>query len=345
MQIKTQSGRMFLIKTIWASIQLQTSTGGFLMHHVRNIALASTALGVIAIAAAVGCGKKTADTNTDLVPIEGSINYTGSSLNLAGVPASTFKVDVTGCESGYSVTNQTTSPIYLYKHDLGCVATLKEFVFGGTTYTGTLTGAAGTSADFSDGGSKSLRVSIASQLSSPIVTADKIAFNFFEIKAGANSLPPGSSYSEGHNIDVSGVEAPNFEIKDVDLTSQATGGIPTYAIRFECQSNVTGSNECPAASGSLQPISAMDIKVVEDIYSGAPTSAQAEALFATAGSTATPIAVGAGTPPIAKGGMSTSAVGPGPMYQKRNLIVFVRYTVSGASAFRYFNMDIGEPGL
>jgi hypothetical protein len=314
------------------------------MHKARNIILATTALGVVAIAAAVGCGKKNPESNVELIPIESIMNYTGSSLNLAGIPASSFKIDVTGCESGYSVANQTTTPIYLYKHDLSCVASLKEFVFGGTTYTGTLTGAAGTSADFTDGGSKSLRVTIASQLSSPLVTADKIAFNFFEIKPGGNSLPPGSSYSEGHSIDVSGIEAPNFEIKDVDLTGQAAGGIPTYAIRFECQSNVTGANECPTASKKLQAISGMDIKVVEDTYGGAPTTAQAETVFATAGSTATPIAVGAGTPPIAKGGMSTSAVGPGPMYLKRNLIVFVRYTVSGASAFRYFNMDIGEPG-
>jgi hypothetical protein len=313
------------------------------MHKARNIVLAGTALGVLAVAIAVGCGKTNEGGSAELVPIYGSLNYTGKALNLAGEAATSFKVDVTGCESGYSVTNQTTSPIYLYKHDLSCAATLKEFVFGGTTYTGVLTGAAGTSATFTDSGSKTLRVTIASQLSSPIVTADKIAFNFLENKAGSNSLPPGSSYSEGHNIDVSGLEAPNFEIKDVDLISQAAGGIPTYAIRFECQSNVTAANECPAASGSLQAISAMDIKVVEDAFGGSPTSAQAETVFSTVGSTATAIAVRTGTPPIAKGGMSTSAVGPGPMYQKRNLIVFVRYTVSGASAYRYFNMDIGEP--
>ncbi len=310
----------------------------------RKAMLSIFGIGAGLTAVAIGCGKKPA-SNAELIAISAGIEYVGkdSNFNLAGTPVSSYKMDVTGCESGYSALNQNASPIYLYKFDLSCVATLKEFVFGGITYTGTLSGPMGSTAVFSDGGTNSFKVSVVDQLSSPLVSSDKITFNFFEIKQGGDSLPPGSSYSEGYSVEVAGVEAPNMEIKTVNLNSQAAGGIPTYGVNFECQSNVTAANECPSASGALHAVSAMDVKVVEDTYSGAPTYAQAETLFATAGATPTPIAVGRRTPSIPKGGMSVAAVGPGPLYLKRNLIVFVRYTVAGASSYRYFNLDIGAP--
>lgn len=303
----------------------------------RSLYVGSLAILTVALS---GCGQK--KSNSSLFGIEVGVNAQGEAVSLVGTQANSFKIDVTGCESGYSALNLATNPIYLYSFDTNCIATLKEFTVGSVTYTGTLTGPVGTKSRFTGGG-KSLSVAVSSQLSSPLISSDKISFNFSEINKGNDNLPAGSSYSEGHGVEISGVEAPNMQIFSANTVSMAKG-VASFKIQFECQSPVTSAKQCASLSGVLQDMTKMDAVLVEDTFTNVLTLEQAEALFVTGSTFTTALNVNEGTPPVPNGGISAVLVGPGKLYEKRNLMVVVRYQTLGAASYQYFNLDIGEPG-
>lgn len=295
-------------------------------------------------------GKKKGNSDAqayEMVEIPLGLSYEPRQSFMAGSTVTDWTIAVTGCKSGYStsVVSTTAAPktaVGLYKFDQSCVAGLEKFTYGTKVFTkqggGTLSGAAGTTATF-ESGATSITVSISTQLDSPLSASSKAAFSFFEITQGGPSLPPGSKYSQGQGLSISGVESPNFEINDVELTAIADPeGTATFSLKFECNTAIAGG-ACNSASGDIQPMASMDAKIVDDTFGGAPTLANAETVFSTAGVTPTVDAT-IGT----KGGMKADLVGPtGKMYEHRNTIVFIRYTVAGGASYRYFNMDIGEP--
>jgi len=280
-----------------------------------------------------GCGKE--ESKLESLPIRVSVKESPVSALLDSESAAvSFKIDVSGCDSGYAGNGLSTSPIFLVKFDLNCVATLKEFSFGGVTYVGTLSGSAGTKAVFSGAG-RQLSVTVASQLGSPLTDSDSIGFNFSQIDAGQNKNPDSPTYSSGHSVGISGVDSPNMEIDSIRLSALATGGMPSWEIRFDCKTNVVNANACPSVGNDPQEISKMDVKVIEDTYSGSLNLSQADALFETAGGSAVFVPIGT----LPHGGMSGNYSGPGPVYLKRNLLVIIRYRSGGMSAYRYFNVD------
>ena len=314
----------------------------------NKFTLAATA-GIAATLFVSACGKSGSDSKApeyEVVEIPLGVTYDTSQSFMAEASVTDWTIAVSGCKSGYttSVTSTSAAPktaVGLYKFDQSCVAGLEKFTYGTSVFTkqggGTLSGVAGTSATF-ESGTKILKVSISTQLDSPLSASSKAAFNFFEISKGTDSLPPGTKYSQGQSLSISGVEAPNFEINDVELTAiAATDGAPTFSIKLECN-NAIASGACSSASGDPQPMASMDVKIVDDTFGGTPAFADAETLFATAGTTPTTDGT-IGT----KGGMSAVLLGAGPLYSHRNTIVFIRYAVTGGASYRYFNMDIGEP--
>jgi len=295
------------------------------------------------------CGKNGSDSNAsgyEVIEIPLGVDYDATQSFMAGAAITDWTIAVSGCKSGYttSVTSTSAAPktaVGLYKFDQSCVAGLEKFTYGTSVFTkqggGTLSGVAGTSATF-ESGTKVLKVSISTQLDSPLSASSKAAFSFFEITKGTDSLPPGTKYSQGQGLSISGVEAPNFEISDIELTAiAAADGAPTFNVKLECN-NAIASGACSSASGDAQPMASMDVKIVDDTFGGAPTFADAETLFTTAGITPT-VDGTIGT----NGGMSAILLGSGPLYSHRNTIVFIRYAVTGGASYRYFNMDIGEP--
>ncbi|MEY4064280.1 MAG: hypothetical protein RIR26_488 [Pseudomonadota bacterium] len=289
------------------------------------------------LGASSGCGKDEVKNQLKFEQaVEVSVKQnTPSSLSLdSDAVAAGFKIDVTGCESGFTGTNLNTSPIYLVKFDLNCLATLKEFSFGGVTYTGSLSGAAGTKAIFS-GGTKQLSVSIESQLGSPLSDSDRISYKFNEITEGGSQNPTKITYSSGHSIAIAGSDSPNMEISSINISSLAAGGVPSWLIKFDCNSNVVNGNACPSAGGEAQKISDMDVKVIEDTTNGTLTLAQADSLFESAGGSAVFVPMG----DLPHGGMSGTFTGPGPVYLKRNLLIVVRYRSNSSASYRYFNVD------
>lgn len=316
----------------------------------RSVVTSAVILATLPLA----CGKKSAPAELIQIPVGlnasakalknlNAFNFT-ESLNLAaGTQIADWTINVTGCKSGYTTTVESTASepkanVALYNFDEGCMAGLIKFTFNGLEYTkdqgGALNGPAGDSAVFVNGSSK-ITIKVTTQLDSPLSASSKAAFNFFESAAGPDK--PLDNYSAGHNLTLTGVEAPNFNIFDATLTAMP-GGVPTFAFRFECL-NIVAANACPTPGGDAQPMADMDVKIIDDTFGGTPTYADAESAFATPG-TSTTADGSIGT----RGGMTASVVGIGPMYSHRNLIVFIRYTLTSAgSSYRYFNVDIGEP--
>jgi hypothetical protein len=307
------------------------------MNRLQRFSIPAAAA-LTAIIFATACGKKSSAPEIIEVPL----GLSAPSLSLAGASFADWTITITGCKSGYStsVTSTAAAPktaVGLYKFDQGCVAGLEKFKIDGDEYTkqggGVLNAAAGTEATFISG-TKTKSIKVASQLDSPLTASSKAQFSFYEITNGADK--PLQDYSQGHNLGIVGVEAPYFEINAANMTGM-TDGVPTFNIKFECQ-NAISTTKCPTPNADAQAMADMTVKVVDDTFSGTPTYANAEGAFATAGVTTTVDAT-VGT----KGGMTASAVGIGPMYQHRNLIVFIRYSTAGGASYRYFNVDIGEP--
>jgi hypothetical protein len=301
-----------------------------------NFATTSAAI----FAGILGGGCSGEESQPELISIPVMVSYTGSgSLNLAGTPATSYKVDITGCASGYSASNITAASINVYKLDNNCAVRLTEFVYATKTWVPTAgPGLTTGTADFKDNAdaSKTIKVSVKTNLSDPVVTADVVEFNFFEIKKGTTKTP---NYSEAHGLSVTGIEAPNFEISSIDLASIGETGIPTYDILFECQVNIGGGNTtCPTATADGQLMANMKVQIVENATAGTLTYAQAEAAF-TAG-TAPTVDATIGT----KGGMKNLALtGPGPLHTRRNLFVIIRYVPGGVGtigSYTYFQVDI-----
>jgi hypothetical protein len=303
--------------------------------------LKSTLTATIALSAFLGTGCSSNESQPELVEIPLMVNYTGSgNLNLVGTPATSYKVDITGCASGYSGSNITAASINVYKLDNNCAVRLTEFVYATKTWIPTAgLGLTSGTADFKDNAdaSKTIKVSVKTNLSDPVNTADVVEFNFFEIKKSATVGTP--NYSEAHNLSVTGIEAPNFEISTMTLASIGETGTPTYDIKFECQVNIGGGNTtCPTSTGDGQLMANMQVQVVENATANTLTYAQAEAAFTSGTAITVDATIGA------KGGMKTMGItGPGPLHTRRTLFVIIRYIPGGVGtpgSYTYFQIDI-----
>ncbi len=273
-----------------------------------------------------------------------------SSLNLASNAAQDFVVVITSCASGHTaiVTSTTTTPVNsvpLYQTDTDCVAELESLKVAGAIYTkdggGRLTTGA---AIFKSAGAQDIYVSVSQNLLSPLTAGAKARFNYVQSAPGADYLANNVSVSAG--LEVGGVDAPYLKIptSGVTLKSITTGtGIPTFEFLMECRApTATGNTICPSATGTAQLMTGMKVKLVQDTFSNVLSYADAQTIMASG---ATTVAVGDLSTTPANGGFKLSLTGPGRLTSFKNLILVTEYkdTVSGASSYRYFNVDIGSP--
>ena len=201
----------------------------------------------------------------------------GSGLYLAS--AESFKLQVTGCASGYA-TSQLTDPVSVnvYKFDRNCVAQLSEVTVGGIVYTppASPNWAAGQVNEFSATGGEKLNITVQSNLNNPVSGTETIQFAYAEIESSAGDNLGSSDVSDGHAISVGGEEAPAFLMRKVELVGITVGGEGQYQITMECEENLVSgaSDTCKS-----QDLSGMKFKLIEDTYSGSLTLAEAASLF------------------------------------------------------------------
>lgn len=274
-----------------------------------------------------------------------------SALSLASNDLYDFVVEITACSSGFTYTVSSTTAskvgtVNLYKGDTACLAGLSSFSWGGVAYTksggGTLT--TGSAIFQNAGNTKQMQATVYIALDTDAIdAASKAHFVIGEIIKGSDYEVPVASYSEPTDILGTLLEAPNLTIVGATLVSVTTiTGVPTCTIAFKCEGAVVG-NTCASAEGVAQDMTQMSVSLVWDnpaTYNGSLTYTQAETIVTTA---KTNIIVGMlGGVTGGSGATVTGVNGEGPLDDKRNMLVVVRYfdTTTSGYSYRYFNMDL-----
>ena len=273
-----------------------------------------------------------------------------SALNLVSNAAQDFVVVITSCASGHTATVTSTSAtpvssVPLYQTDTDCVAELESLTVAGSIYTkdggGRLTTGA---ALFKSAGAQDIYVSVSQNLPSPLTSGAVARFNYVQSATGADYLANNVSVSAG--LEVGGVDAPFLKIPTSGVTLKAISngtGIPSFEFLMECRvPTTTGNTICPSATGTAQLMTGMKVKLVQDTFSNVLSYADAQTIMASGSSTV--IAGDLSTTPT-NGGFKLTLSGPGRLTSFKNLILVTEYkdTASGASSYRYFNLDIGNP--
>ncbi len=241
--------------------------------------------------------------------------------------AATFQVSMEGCASGLTATASELSPsLTAYKNDQGCLAKLKSFSVGGVAYsigTDFTTWLAGDTAVFTASGSRTLKVKVVSQLSSPTVAGDTVSYSFSEVKTGSSGSING--VSEGKTLAISGDIVPNFSISDITYNGMTSNGAALLNFSLTCNSTMS--------AGACDGLALTDLsyKLVKDTYSGVLTDSDLAAIFSTAGSTVTVPAEA-----ITNGFTSKELTGPNQMHLNPNLI----FVIKNGSSYEYFQVTL-----
>lgn len=255
-------------------------------------------------------------TAADLHLQEEDLQLAGS--NSGGLPVDSFVINVSGCATGESG-NTSASILNVYIKDTNCVAKLTSFVLRGQTYAPTGAGAvaftswtAGSTAVFQGASATDLiNVKVVSQLSSPVAVSDFVSYNLTVNKVGTNNAS--IVVGESQSLYVAGQDAPNFIINSGDATfvNINSSGYGQFTFKLTCASGnmIVGSQTgkttfCPTVtSGTYASGAGVDVyaasnsdssslfsyKLIVDPQNnsstGTLTMAQAQAAFASAGST------------------------------------------------------------
>lgn len=247
---------------------------------------------------------------------ENDLQLAGS--NSGGLPVSSFVINVSGCATG-ETGNTSASILNVFIKDTNCIAKLTSFVLRGQTYAPSGAGAVpftswtvGSTAIFQGASATDLiNVRVVSQLSSPVAISDYVSYNITVNKVGTNnsSLVVGESQS----LYVAGQDAPNFIINSGDATfvNINSSGYGQFTFKLTCASGnmIVGSQTgkttfCPTvtngtyasgagvdvyAASNSDSSSLFSYKLIVDPQNnsspGTLTMAQAQAAFASAGST------------------------------------------------------------
>lgn len=178
----------------------------------------------------------------------------------AKAAATSYKLSVANCLSGYSQTGVTASTVKVYEFDSACTAQLTEIVFDGVTYdlthadavawSGTGVGATATMVDTTAtaGASNStdreqLEVIIDATFTATVQSADVLTFSFRQVvKESDVTLAVSVVDDDGHTVTVSGNEAPNFTLSTTTLRGLGAGGEAQFEFELTCANAITGSS-------------------------------------------------------------------------------------------------------
>ncbi len=325
----------------------------------RSVAVVGSSLILLA-----GCGSKLSkdkdtknDASTETIDVKVGLQFTGSAVaNLNGFDLADnitdYVIDVAGCKSGYTknVVSSAATPVStvaLYAFDVDCLAALKSFSYGGSSYArADGSGLSAGSAVFQNAGNtKQLTVSVFEQLPSPLVNGAKASFAFQEILLGSDYTI--SNYSTYESLGISGTLAPAIKIPvgGVALKSiSAANGAATFDVKVECESLLANTNECPTSNGNQSMLN-MKAKLVTDTYSGVVSLAQAGTIMASGASS---VVAGDVQAPVGayNGGFKLDLAGSGALASNKNMLLVIEWTDPADAAkksYRYFNVDIGDP--
>jgi len=309
-------------------------------------------LGLISLLTFYSCGQtsKVVNRNQDdvrkgeLLSIPLSISSgSNSSLNLK--QADGFKIQVDGCQSGYTATvNEVDPTIRVYKNDRNCLAKLESLVLDGFLYepkpgSGFQTWLPGDLAFFQKAGSNdtSLRVLVKSQLSSPVLTEDSVSYEFSEVKRKDPKTIPGPEVSEAHKVGVEGELAPPFHVFASSFQGINAKGAGLFEFILECDLLQTGSDASSSCGGSLN--SDIDYKLVEDTFSGKLTYLNAVKIFSSPGTQVLGVDNHASGTQSKNGGFKTTGplFGPDQMHLRPKMILVLR---RAGISFTYFNISV-----
>ena len=178
---------------------------------------------------------------------------------LAKASATSYKLSVAGCLSGYTQNDVTASTVYVYEFDASCTAYLTEIVFDTVTYdlthsdavawSGTSVGDTATMVATTAGGTandyEKLEVVLDATFSATVSGADVLTFSFrqFVKDTNDNTLAVSVVDDGGHAVTVSGNKAPNFTIETVTLRSlDGTTGFGNWEFQMLCGTELTDSD-------------------------------------------------------------------------------------------------------
>jgi hypothetical protein len=285
-------------------------------------------------------------------------------LNVASVNSTKFFYKVTGCKSGYAVSNATEVSSYegtfnLYKYDKSCSVSLVSFNYDGKLFKPTdgvdLGGIAGSNKLFWNDADHSeiVRVKVLKQLPSGsgagsgigVVDGDAAHFTFMRYEGGGAATL--ATYNSSVTGSVTGIEVPNISGISLAITDiNSTTGIATYKATMTCDESLVASGAdwlCKNSTKAYEHnLSDMKIKIITrdpNITYGLEDMEDEMA---------------SGTSDISgnsKDGTSTFSVsnlaGEGQFINHRQLLVIISYTEpsdpSEGTSYISFTADYGNP--
>lgn len=276
-----------------------------------------------------------------------NVNLAHVNFGLTG--ATSFKMSVDGCASGFTSQVTEVSPnISVYKYDQGCLAKLTSLTVDGVTYTPSSSHPfqnwqQGDTAEFNDpnGSGLKLYVQVMNQLDTPIPStapSHGVEYAFSTITKGMNQNCANDCVQNHYSVAVNGVDAPNFEIKLFSYVDMTNKGAGVFMFKFECATDLVGSGldaKCGGATlGSLQ------YTLVQDTFNGMLTIDQAKTIMSSGTSsidTSEVVAVGA-DPTMPHGGfVSKVLAGPEQMHLNPDMIAVLE---TAKTSYKYWNVDV-----
>lgn len=238
----------------------------------------------------VGFDEANAANKEDMVQVHlhlGQVSSSNPSLNLTA-SAQGYSITIENCVSGFvsTVTELSGSQANVYRGDSNCMGKLNLIQYLGATYVPTVadpfdTWTVGDTAIFENPANpgQTMKVTVVSQLSSPINTLDVISYTFDASYLGLDQSIGPDTYAESHALSTGDAPAPQFSVVQqsmLDITDQGAG---KFSFVLECDgADVVDTGASMTCLGL--PIVGMKYKLVDDIYSPAEiTIDEADVLF------------------------------------------------------------------
>lgn len=241
--------------------------------------------------------------------VEGNsdLNLEGAQNSLELISPTSYTLLIEGCASGYSANvSEAISTISILKTDSNCLAKLTQFSFDGNVYraqseNGFSSYLEGDVATFVNQTNQNdtLSVRVKAQLSSPILSTDKVSYVFGSLRGEAVSTVTAEIVSQSQNFSLSGQNALNFNLDSTSPSATVFKGLDDnsaglFQFNLICNlpmTNVTSANSfCPTLNKSTtQGCDLTDIayKLVKDsygVYAGNQlTGQQIQEIFNTKG--------------------------------------------------------------
>src|SRR5690606_25620728 len=134
---------------------------------------------------------------------------------------------------------------------------------------------------------------------------------------------------------IGGEAAPAFVVSNVIFSGITAAGAGEFILKLDCEENIVGSGAAASCKG--QNISDLRYRLVEDIFGGVLSHADAQALFSSGAISIDPASevLPIGDPDAPHGGFTSKTItGPAQMHLHPNMILIIE---ASGSSYRYYN--------